>query len=578
MLPTDHLPSLGAALADAMLAHRSRTALIEVDRHSEARRLSYADVAREAGAICSGLMARGVKPGDRVAIVLSNQSRWLTAATGVFWAGATLVPVDYKAQPADQAAILDHADPTLVLTEWPVWRALAQDAVAELAEKAIVVHAPERERLDAATRWDDAFAVTDAVPEPVARGRDDVACIVYSSGTGGDVKGCMLTHGNYLAQAQSLGRLYPMEPGERFFSILPTNHAIDFMTGFFMPFCFGATVVHQRSLRPEFLRFVLKRYGITHIAAVPRILRAFDEKIRDRVDSLPPARRALSDGLVRLNEMLTQRRPNHTLSSRLLAPFHAGFGGKLRYVFAGGAFVDPELARSFYRLGIPVVIGYGLTEAGTVLTVNDGHPFRPDTVGPPVDGVRIEIRDAGPDGVGEVWATGPTVMKGYFRNDALTAETIVDGWLRTGDMGHFDAAGHLKLVGRARNMIVTEGGKNIYPEDIESAFEGVDGLEELCVFAANFVWPQASMQGEELVLVVRPEDDASQGAWQPALRARNQRLAEYKRVHGVLVVAEEFPRTASLKIKRKHLAEWLRANTERDACVPLASGAESESA
>lgn len=577
MLPTDHLPSLGEALADAMLAHRSRTALIEVDRHTEVRRLRYADVAREAAAVCAGLRERGVQPGDRVAIVLSNQSRWLTAATGIFWAGATLVPVDYKAQPDDQAAILAHAEPTLVLTEWPVWRALVEtDAGGVLEDRAVVAHAPERVSLGEANRWESTFSLVDGVPVPAAQGRDDVACIVYSSGTGGDVKGCMLTHGNYLAQAQSLGRLYPMEPGERFFSILPTNHAIDFMTGFFMPFCFGATVVHQRSLRPEFLRFVLKRYGITHIAAVPRILRAFDEKIRDRVDSLAPGRKAISDGLVRLNELLTQRRPNHAISSRLLAPFHAGFGGKLRYVFAGGAFVDPELARSFYRLGIPVVIGYGLTEAGTVLTVNDGHPFRPDTVGPPVDGVRIEIREAGTDGVGEVWAAGPTVMKGYFRNDALTAETIVDGWLRTGDMGYFDAAGHLKLVGRARNMIVTEGGKNIYPEDIESAFEGVEGLEELCVFAANFVWPQAGMQGEELVLVVRPEDGAAD--WQAAVRACNQRLAEYKRVHRVLVIAEEFPRTASLKVKRKHLAEWLRENTQRDACVSIAPSLESETA
>lgn len=580
MLPTDHLESLGDALRDACMAHRSRVALIEVDRQTETRRLSYGEVEQEALAVAARLRESGVGPGDRVAILMSNQSRWLTSATGVFWCGATLVPVDYKSTAPEQAAVLAHARVAAIVTEWPIWRELEALLPGPAGRPVLLVaHAPEG-RIDDALRWDrpvDPAARATSAEADRSASRDDVACIVYSSGTGGDVKGCMLTHGNYLAQAQSLGRLFPMEPGERFFSILPTNHAIDFMTGFLMPLSFGATVVHQRSLRPEFLRFTLRRYGITHIAAVPRILSAFEERVREKLDGLDGPRRALVDGLIRLNETLTLSRPRHGLSSRLLAPLHAGFGGRLRYVFAGGAFVEPELAEFFYRLGIPVVIGYGLTEAGTVLTVNDLKPFRSDTVGRPVDGVELELRDAGPDGIGEVWARSPTVMAGYFDNPELTAETIVDGWLRTGDLGWIDASGHLHLVGRARNMIVTEGGKNVYPEDVEAAFAGIPGVEELCVFATDYVWPRGSMTGETLVVVVRPTELGGAGPdavelntpWFSELARRNRRLTDYKRVASVLVWRDEFPRTASLKVKRSVLAEVLRAGSERAAMRPL---------
>lgn len=562
MLPTAHISTLGQLLADSIAAHRDRTALIEVDRRSEVRRLSYDDLGSEAERVRAALFEAGVAPGDRVAIAMSNQSRWLTSATAAFWSGATLIPVDYKLTAAEQAGVLAHAEPKVLITEWPVWRELREHWTGT----AIVAHAPESEAVKRFPSDDGAGASFTYAP-PEADGREETACIVYSSGTGGEVKGCMLSHANYLAQAESLGGLFPMEPGERFFSILPTNHAIDFMTGFLMPLAFGATVVHQRSLRPEFLRFTMKRYGVTHMAAVPRLLRAFEDRIAERVDGLDPAKRLVFGGLRKLNEVLTLKSPNHRVSSKLLAPIHGGFGGKLRFVFAGGAFVDPTMARTLYEIGIPVVIGYGLTEAGTVLTLNDLKPFRPDTVGRPVPGVELEIRAPNAEGIGEVWVRGATVMQGYFKNDDLTAESIVDGWLSTGDLGRIDASGHLILKGRSRNMIVTEGGKNIYPEDVESAFENLD-VEELCVFAADYIWPRGAMTNEELMIVVRPKDN-SDDAWRDELHQRNRSLSEHKRLDKLLVWRGEFDRTASLKVKRKALADSLRSGAKRDELVDL---------
>jgi long-chain acyl-CoA synthetase len=270
------------------------------------------------------------------------------------------------------------------------------------------------------------------------------------------------------------------------------------------------------------------------------------------------------DGLMTVNETLTRREPKHELSKLLVKPIHDEFGGKLKLMFCGGAFVDRSCAEFFYRLGLPVVIGYGLTEAGTVVTINDLKPFRADSVGAPLPDLMVEIRDENEAGVGEVWVKGATVMKGYLDEPGLTAETIVDGWLRTEDLGSLDAAGHLKLVGRLKNMIVTEGGKNIYPEDIEAVFDDLDDCEEHCVLAANYVWPTGSLTDEQLLIVVRPKDDAPTTRLVEGLRTRNRKLADFKRLSGYVVWAEEFPRTASMKVKRNVLRDELAECLERD--------------
>ena len=556
MIDLSRLDCLGDALRDAVIAHKGNVALLECDRHRETARHDYRELRAEAERIAARLQATGFGAGDRCAILMSNQSKWVVSGLGALWAGAVLVPLDYKLTPPEMVALLRHARPRALIVEYPVWRDIAADVRALDGMQVFVTEAPAQETLAGASRWE---APASSAFTYVPRRRDDLASIVYSSGTGGTPKGCMLTHGNYLAQAHVLGRMFPMEAGDRYFSILPTNHAIDFMCGMIVPFLYGAAVVHQRTLRAEFLAPTMRRYGVTHMALVPRILKALEEKIREQIDALPERRRAILEGLIDLNELATRRKPSHLVSRTLLKPLHDKFGGRLKLIVVGGAFVEPALARYFYRLGFPVVIGYGLTEACTVLTVNDLSPFRPDTVGRPVEGVEIELRNAGPDGIGEVYARGPTLMRGYLDAPELTGETLIDGWLRTGDLGVLDAAGHLALVGRAKNMIVTAGGKNVYPEDVEAAFGRVV-CEELCVFGENYLWPARKLVGETLVLVVRPRRDQERAPLLAALAEANRALAAHKRVASYVVWDAEFPRTASQKVKRDELAAQVRAH------------------
>jgi long-chain acyl-CoA synthetase len=216
-----------------------------------------------------------------------------------------------------------------------------------------------------------------------------------------------------------------------------------------------------------------------------------------------------------------------------------------------------------------VVNGYGLTEAGTALTLNDLKPFRADTVGKPLPGVELRILSPDSDGVGEVAARSKTVMSHYLDDPELTLATIVDGWLLTGDLGRFDRSGHLQLFGRKKNMIVTEGGKNIYPEDIETIFDGLP-VKEYSVYAANYVWPKKELREESLVLVVRLEQNQTlDSKLLEEMSGRNRRLPDFKRVSGYLVWEKDFPRTASMKIKRQELADEIAKTVERSAVAEL---------
>src|SRR5690348_7507452 len=566
MLDLSKYQSVGEALSDALDRFAGEVCLIEADRDREKERLTYRDFQQRAHPVAKALQDAGFAAGHRASIIMTNQSKWLISAYAVFFAGGVLVPLDYKLTPDEQWQLLDHSEATVLITEYPIWRQLSVSTCRASAgvQTVLVTEAPPNVELAGAKRLEE-FR-TQGEPVFVQRKRSDTACIVYSSGTGGRPKACMMTHENYLEQCVALTSLYPFWPGVRYLSILPTNHAIDFMVGFFGPFTCGAAVVHLRTLRPEFVREAFPKYKITYVSLVPLVLKNLQKGLQARFGALPRGKRKVFDALVAINKAVTKEQPHLRISRLLLKQVHEAFGGELRAIIVGGAFTEPQTLQFFYDLGISVANGYGLTEAGTAITVNDLKPFRADTVGKPLPGMEVRILNPGSDSIGEVAVRSKTVMAGYLNDPELTAETIVDGWLMTGDLGKFDRHGHLQLSGRKKNMIVTEEGKNIYPEDIENVFEGLP-VKEFCVFAANYIWPKRSMTAEQLVLVIHLETGQQlSDELRREINARNQRLLNYKRIHGVVLLEEDFPRTASMKIKRNVLAEQL-AKLDRATAV-----------
>jgi long-chain acyl-CoA synthetase len=477
--------------------------------------------------------------------------------------------LDYKLTALEHLQLLEHSKARFLVVEYYLWRAITQ--VPEFkdlrVEVVLVTEAPAGAELQGAFRWEEFKRKGE--PRFVARQREDPACIVYSSGTGGRPKGCVLTHDSYLEQCASLTAWYPFWPGVRYLSILPTNHAIDFMVGFIGPFVCGACVVHLRTLRPEFVRDAFVRYRITYVGLVPMVLKNLERGLRAKFNELKPAKRWALNRLIGLNKVLTRNRPRVALSRRLLPQVHKAFGGELLALIVGGAFTDPSTLQFFYDLGIPVTCGYGLTEACTAVTLNDLKPFRADTVGKPLPGTEVRVLHPDNDGIGEVAVRSRAVMSHYLDDPELTAQTIVEGWLLTGDQGRFEEHGHLQLFGRKKNMIVTAGGKNVYPEDIELVFDGMP-VKEYCVFAANFLWPQKTLGNEMLVLVLRLEQNRQcDDRLREEINTRNRKLADYKRVGGYLLWDKDFPRTASLKIKRGELAAQIATGAARTAVVEI---------
>src|SRR3954451_7418790 len=502
MLDLTKYSCLGAALRDALDRYSTEVCLIEAERDREKLRLTYSDFKEMSLPLARALEDADFDASDRAAIIMTNQSKWLISAYAIFFCGGVLVPLDYKLSAAEHLQLLAHSKARVLVVEYHLWRAMMQSPQFQtIATKIVLVtEAPLGAELAGAFRWED-FKRKGA-PDFVMRQKEDTACIVYSSGTGGRPKGCVLTHENYLEQCRSLTAWYPFWPGVRYLSILPTNHAIDFMVGFIGPFVCGACVVHLRTLRPEYVRDAFSRYKITYVSLVPMVLKNLERGLKAKFDELSNTTRFLLERAIAINKILTRKRARVALSRKLLPQVHAAFGGELQALITGGAFMEPSTMQFFYDLGIPVVNGYGLTEGGTALTLNDLKPFRADTVGKPLPGVELRILNPDAEGIGEVAARSKTVMSHYLDDPELTLETIVEGWLLTGDLGRFERHGHLQLFGRKKNMIVTEGGKNIYPEDIETVFDGLP-VKEYAIYAANFIWPKKELGGEKLVLVLR---------------------------------------------------------------------------
>jgi long-chain acyl-CoA synthetase len=569
MLDLQKYSCLGAALRDALNRFAGETCLIEADRDREKTRLAYSDFKEISLPLARALEDADFDAGDRAAILMTNQSKWLISAYAIFYSGGVLVPLDYKLTPAEQLQLMEHSKAKVLVVEYHLWRAIMQSPeFNQIKTKLVLVtEAPLGADLAGGFRWED-FKRKGA-PDFVMRQRQDVACIVYSSGTGGRPKGCVLTHENYLEQCRALTAWYPFWPGVRYLSILPTNHAIDFMVGFIGPFVCGACVVHLRTLRPEFVRDAFVRYRITYVSLVPMIVKNLERGLRAKFDELPSWKRAILNRLISLNKLLTRRRARVRVSRMLLPQVHRAFGGELLALITGGAFMEPSSMQFFYDLGIPVVNGYGLTEAGTALTLNDLKPFRADTVGKPLPGVELRVLSPNAEGIGEIAARSKTVMSQYLDDAELTLETIVEGWLLTGDLGRFDQYGHLQLFGRKKNMIVTEGGKNIYPEDIETVFDGLP-VKEYCVFAANYLWPLKEPGRETLVMALRLEQNQRfDSALLQEIVNRNRRLPDFKRVGEYFIWERDFPRTASMKVKRQQLAEEVRKTVDRGVVVAL---------
>lgn len=527
----------------------------------EPQRWTYAQMGQQVQALACGLQER-IGPGETVALLGAEGPEWIITALAVIRAGAVVTPLD--AQLADDTLkhVLEDSG-----AHWVFTSTVHQERVRNAAADAQIVLLDDEENEDWARLAD---GENRALPDNPA---DATAALFYTSGTTGPPKGVPLTHRNLSFQLETLARAGVAQAGDRVLLPLPLHHVYPFVVGMLTPLSLDLTLVMPHALTgPQVLRAV--RDGrVSVIIGVPRFYSALYDGIVARAARAGRIARTVFKGALGLSRMV-RRRLGLRLGKWLLYPLHRKVGRQLRLLACGGSALDPELAWNLEALGWQVTVGYGLTETSPLLTIDTPGKAHPGTVGKAVNGVELRIdrqsaeekKASGDDG--EVLARGPSIFQGYHDLPEKTDEAFTDdGWFRTGDLGWLDDQGYLHISGRVKTLIVTAGGENIQPDDLEERYASHPAIGEIGILQHD----------GDLVALVMPDRqiaEAPQDRIREAIAEVGRRLPSYQRLGDFALTRKPLPRTRLGKIKRHQLEErYEQALTEgaeprRDAPLP----------
>jgi len=553
-------------------AHRHRVAFRLVEGERE-ERFTYGETARWVARVGSFLVRAGVQQGSRVLLASENRPEWAFAYFGILKAGATVVPVDAASSEAEVINIARRAEARAVLLseeaarDLPgLWRALASAGL----QTQVFTLAQAMEGDDTAP---DRIA---ALPKLVSP--DDVASLIFTSGTTGQPKGVMLTHRNFASLVPKLAGSFDFGVGDGLLSVLPLHHTFEFSAGLLTPLSRGAEITYLDELTTDRLGDVFETGRITAMVGVPALWSLLHRKMTQEFAAKPALVEQAIRGLMSAHAELRNRR-NINLGKLLFWPIHRRFGGRIKFLVSGGSALPDDVHQAFHALGFDLAEGYGLTEAAPVLTVSAaGNRRQVGTVGKALPGIELRIHEPNAEGVGEVCARGPSVMAGYFGDTEATDATLVDGWLRTGDMGRLDEEGRLMLLGRKKDVIIDASGKNVYPDELEDLYGAHAHVKELSIVGL----PDDSV-GERVACLCVPdykerrrEDVRSE--LEEHFRAISADLPFYRRVKVLRFWDGELPRTTTRKVRRPEVLselqrlEKLASSGERARATPGNTG------
>jgi long-chain acyl-CoA synthetase len=549
----DGVASLRGLLARSAERFGARTAL-QVKRGGEWTRFTYSGLLARSDELGRRLAALGIHAGDRAVLWSESRPEWGLAYLAVTGIGAAAVPTDPQIGEADLVGMARMTAARLVIASDACLARLSADARRTLAARGPVL------------RIDAGFAPASGEPLPppldearidrAAVTRDTLASIIFTSGTTVAPKGVMLTHGNFLANVGAVRQVASIGPSDAFLSVLPLYHAFEFTAGFLTPLASGASVTYLSELSSTAIVGAMRETRTTVLLGVPRLYALLYDGIRRRIEEASPIQRALFTLFQRASRAALRAGGSSVVGRLLFAKVHATFGGRVRMFVSGGAALDPSVYREFREMGFEIVEGYGLTETAPVLAMNPPGASREGSVGPAVPGVALRISRPDRAGVGEVVASGASVMRGYFERAEETSRVLANGWFRTGDLGYLDADGYLYLTGRIKDLIVTAAGKNVYPDEVEALYKGIPGVKEFTVIGVR----GHGAIGEEVHAVVVPDAAAlgaaaeDEGALLERVRvgftARASAVPTHQHVHAVHLWRGDLPKTSTLKVKR----------------------------
>lgn len=546
-------------------AFPDRVAYMYKDEHKEPfKTMTYAEFKAEQNAIGAALIERGFK-GSKIAVIGENSHRWALSYYSVVCGVGVIVPIDRNLEPGEITNLLERADVEAIFAS----PKLAPTVVPLLDElplvKQVIIMAAPNDEVDELITDNRLITMSQLVAEGkelVAEGKqgyidaqinaDDLSTILFTSGTTGLAKGVMLSHRNLSQNVFNMSKYVHIPEAGRVLDVLPMHHVYEMTCTVMTSFYQGATVVICEGLKYIQKNFVEAECNI--MLGVPLIFENIYRKIwtnAEKSGSTDKLRRAIG------MSMKLDLRNNRAVTKRLFKAVHGIFGESLHLLIAGGAAIDPNVIAEFEAMGLPMMQGYGMTENSPIIAVNQDRYGKAASVGKPMPGTEVRIIDKDSSGIGEVICKGPSVMMGYYKDAENTAKTIKDGWLYTGDYGYFDEDGFLYITGRKKNVIVTKGGKNIFPEEVEYYLLLSDYICEVIVYGK----PEEVKDDLICTAIMYPDykaleetgaenDEDKYKLLKEAVEEANSKMPPYKRVKRIEIREDDFIKTTTLKIKR----------------------------
>jgi long-chain acyl-CoA synthetase len=578
------------ALVERQARERPAAAAVKHKRDGRWQDVSWADLARRSRDVADGLAALGIRPGDRIAVIGDTNLEWMLADFGILGAGAVTATIYQSNQAEECRYIIDNSGARLVFCDSDVQVQKVRQVKDRLPKLEGIVRAQGR----AADGFERTLADLEklgqewrkanpkAHEERVARlGPDDVATLIYTSGTTGNPKGVMLTHGNWAYEAGAIEQVRIIGHEDVLLLFLPMAHSFAkviqaawLVTGSSCAFVEAMDKIMDNAseVRPTVMpavpRIFEKAYntviskGFASPGLKGKLFRLAMESFDAYADAKANGKSYSSFGLL-VGKKLVFPKLTHALNER--------FGGRMRFFVSGGAPLAPKIAWFFDTLGFTILEGYGLSETSAGTFVNRPGQNRIGTVGPPVPGTEVRIAEDG-----EILVKGGGVMKGYWNDPPATAEVLKDGWLYTGDIGHLDAAGHLVITDRKKDIIVTAGGKNVAPQNLENALKTDPLVSQVMVHGdkRKFLSALVALNDENArkwaaengvpAGAVLHDHPAVKARIQQAIDALNAKQASYATIKRFAIVPNDFTQetgelTPTLKVKRKVVTQKYRA-------------------
>jgi long-chain acyl-CoA synthetase len=580
-------------LEAATKAYRGRTAmrlLPPLDADGEpvghGQRYTYRELLDRANRVSQTLRRLGVAVGDKVMLLAENRPEWGITYFGILKAGAVVVPVDREAS----------LDEVLNIARWAGLKAaVVSDKVQHRIDVrgSLAAALPEVKLLPLG---EESYALAGPRAEPLpplllsARG-EEMASLIFTSGTTGRPKGVMLSHRNFTSLLAKMSAVFDVDKHDGLLSVLPLHHTFEFSAGLLMPLMRGAQITYLPDINSDSLAQAFREGHITGMVGVPALYQLLYRRITKQLTDRLPSKVApwvlrVLERIFDLSRWLRERSRKAlgvevNLARALFLPVHERFGGKLRLLISGGSALPVETMKQFRGLGFHLYEGYGMTESAPVLTVTrPGSTLQLGSVGEPLGGIDVKIHQPDDSGVGEIIAAAPSIMLGYYNDPELTAETIRNGYLHTGDLGRFDDKGNLYIVGRQKDVIIGLNGENVYPDELEERYRESPFIKEMSVVGL----PEASLKdrkdgdgvassagddkGETVAALLVPAYDSPQaeGLSREAvrdkvrehIRAVSAKLPVAKRIKIFHLTDLELQKTATRKVKRKLVVEELR--------------------